>query len=86
MRKAFIVGLIVLVAVTGIPIIVGMPSMTSCQGCGTLALYGQGCAFAILTAGAVLLLAMWRRRLGRFEHLLNVEFHRFALERPLQVV
>ena len=85
MKKALIVGLIVLVVVTGIPIIVGMPSMANCQDCGPAALFGQGCALAILALGAALLLAMWRRRLGRFEHSLLVEFHRFALERPPQL-
>jgi len=83
-KKALIVGLIVLVVVTGIPIIVGMPNMAICQDCGSAALFGQGCGLAVLAVGAILM-AMRRRRLAHCDQSVHFEFHRFALERPPQL-
>ena len=48
MRKALIIALVVVVLVTGVPILIGGMSMASCRDCGPATLTGGACTAAIL--------------------------------------
>jgi hypothetical protein len=85
MKKALLVALVVIVVMTGLPLLVGMGSM-SCTECGPGLPGSAPCLPALLAAGAVLLALMAGSRVrppvGSLPHWL---FSR-PFERPPQLV
>ncbi len=80
-KKALVISLVVVVMVTGLPVLMGMSGMAGCHDCGE-AVVSMVCALAVLAAGMalVLLLAGARLRLG--DDLSRPRRHAFLLERP----
>ncbi len=79
MKKALLIALVVLVIVTGVPLVMGMPGM-SCPDCGRAALMSSPCAVLLMAFGLFLALASERLR-SRREQCLAL-LHAFAIERP----
>lgn len=82
MKKALVVLLVVVVIVTGLPVLMGMSGMASCRDCGPALLVGAACAVAILAAGVALLVALLMQRLRRRTAAVRLLLHTFLLERP----
>jgi hypothetical protein len=82
-KKALVVLLVVLVVVTGLPILMSMSGMATCRDCGPATLVAS-CALAILAAGVALHLALLTQRLRRERGALHSLLRVFALERPPQ--
>lgn len=82
MKKALVVLLVVVVIVTGLPVLMTMSGMASCSDCGPAVLAGSTCAVAILAAGVALLLAVFTQRLRRRAAVVRLLLHTFLLERP----
>ena len=74
--------LVVVVVLTGLPILMGMAGMASCPDCGPAVLAGATCAMAILVAGVALLLALFTRHLRSRTAVMRLQLHTFLLERP----
>jgi hypothetical protein len=63
-RKALIIALVVVMLVTGIPILIGGMSMASCHDCGAAAVAGGPCTAAVLVLFGLfiaMLVALMRR-------------------------
>ncbi|MDQ3571203.1 MAG: hypothetical protein M3396_11420 [Actinomycetota bacterium] len=83
MRKALVLTLVVMVVVTGLPLIMGMSGMAPCPECGPALLAGGGfCTVAVLAAVAVLLVVLLARRLRSFDAVFAHQLHSFVIERP----
>ena len=81
MKKALIVLLVLVVLVTGVPILMTMSGMASCHDC-SLGLLASSCVLAIITAGIALVTAGFTQRVrGRLIGV-RVLLHSFLLERP----
>ena len=86
MKKALVIVLVVLVVVTGMPILMGgMGGMAACQDCGPAVLVG-GCTLAVLAAGVSLALVMLVTRLRSRSESIPRLLHSFLLERPPRLV
>ena len=81
MKKALIVALVLLVVVTGVPLIVGMAGMTSCHDCGPAVMTGAGC-LVVLVSGLGLLALAVSGRVRRRRMILARYLVAFRLERP----
>ena len=83
MKTFLVVLLVVLVAVTGLPIpmAMGMGGMATCQDCGPAVLVGA-CAFAVLAAAAALTLVLLATRVRSRRDAVPLLLHSFVLERP----
>ena len=85
MRAFLVVLLVVLVAVTGLPIPmamgVGMGGMAACQDCGPAVLVGA-CAFAVVAAAAALALVLLATRVRSGRDAVPLLLRSFLLERP----
>lgn len=75
--------LVLVVLVTGLPIVMGMSAMAPCAGCGPAVL--AGCTVAILAAGVAMVLALVALRLGRRGQAMRLLLHSFLPERPPQL-
>ncbi len=82
MKKTLIVLLIVLVAVTGLPILMGGSGMVHCQDCAPATF--ASCGFALFSAAAALFLVLVSTRLRRRSDTRFGLPNSFALERPPQ--
>lgn len=82
MKKTLVVLLVVVVIVTGLPVLMTMSGMASCSDCGPAVLAGATCAVAILAAGVALLLAVFTQRLRSRTAVARLLLHTFLLERP----
>ena len=82
MKKALLVLFVVVVVLTGLPILMGMAGMASCPDCGPAVLAGATCAMAIVAAGVTLLLALFTQRLRSRAAVVRLQLHTFLLERP----
>lgn len=82
-KTFLVVLLVVLVAVTGLPIpmAMGMGTMAACQDCGPAVLVGV-CAFAVLAAAAALALLLLVTRVRSRRDAIPLLLHSFLLERP----
>ena len=85
MKKALVVLLVVLVVMTGLPILMGMDGMAACSDCGPAILVGA-CVLAVLAAGAALLVFLSGVRIGIRRDALQRLLHNFLLERPPRLV
>lgn len=81
MKKALVVLLLVVVVFTGLPILMGMSGMATCQDCGPAVLMAS-CTLAILTAGAALALSLLSLRFRSHREPVRLVLHSFLLERP----
>ncbi len=81
MKKALIIVLVVLIAATGLPILMGAPSMAACHDCGPAVLVST-CAFAIVAAGVAFLLLLLARRFRIRPASTRLLLHTHLLERP----
>ena len=85
MRKALIIALVVVMLVTGIPILVGGMSMGSCHDCGAATVTGGSCTAATLVLFGLfiaMLVALMRR--PRFACVLDPVYP--ALDRPPRLI
>ncbi|HUP85287.1 MAG TPA: hypothetical protein VM143_06440 [Acidimicrobiales bacterium] len=83
MKTFLVVLLVVLVAVTGLPIpmAMGMGGMAACQDCGPAVFVGA-CALAVLAAAASLALVLLATRVRSGRDAVPLLLHSFLLERP----
>jgi len=82
-KKALVVMLVVIVVVTGLPLIMGLSGMAPCPDCGSGLLVGGGvCTLAFLVAGAALLLVLLAHHVRGLDVVLRLRLHAFLLERP----
>jgi len=82
-KKALVVILVVVLVVTGLPVVVmGMSAMAGCQDCGPAAVGETACILAILAAGAALAFALLSRRLGSRREAMPRLLYGFLFERP----
>ncbi len=80
MKKGLLIALVILVVLTGVPLVIAMPPM-ACQDCGSATLMGgSGCAVIVLAFSLFLLFGSRVLR-SRREQGLGLA-HVFALERP----
>jgi hypothetical protein len=79
-KKALVVRLVLVVVVTGLPIVMGMSAMASCADCGPAV--AAACSVAILAAGVAIVLALLALGLGRRGQAMRLLLHSFLLERP----
>lgn len=81
MRKALFVLLVVVVVVTGLPIVMGVAGMAACQDCGSAVLMAH-CTVAIIAAGVAITTTLLALRLRRRRESIRLLLHSFLLERP----
>ncbi len=72
--------LVLVVVVTGLPIVMGMSAMVTCADCGPAVL--AACAVAILAGGVAVVLALLALRLRSRPQAMRLLLHSFLLERP----
>lgn len=82
MKKALFVVLIVVVVVTGLPLVMGTPAMAACQDCGPAVAVAQSCTVAVLAAAGGLVLALIALRLRSREEIVRLLLLGSLLERP----
>lgn len=80
-KKALIIVLVVFVAATGLPIMVGMSGVAMCPDCGPAVLVDV-CALAAVAATFALLLALLATRLKAHAQNVPAFLHSYLLERP----
>ena len=79
-KKGLLIALVILVVLTGIPVVIAMPGM-ACQDCGSAALMsGSGCALIVLAFSLFLLFGSQFLRARREQGLRFIPSH--AFERP----
>jgi heme/copper-type cytochrome/quinol oxidase subunit 4 len=79
-KKGLLIALVILVVLTGIPVVIAMPGM-ACQDCGSAALMGgSGCALIVLAFRLFLVFGSQFLRARREQGLRLVPS--FAFERP----
>ena len=80
MKKGLLIALVVLVVLTGVPVVIAMPGM-ACPDCGSAALMGgAGCAVMVMAFSLFLLFGSQLLRSRREQGLRFVPSS--ALERP----
>ena len=84
-KNALVVLLVVVVVMTGLPVLMGMSGMAACQDCGPAVLVGAGCAAAVLAAGVAIALGLVSQRLRVRRDALRLLLLGFLLERPPQL-
>lgn len=83
MKKALVVVLLVVLAASGVPLIMGASDMPSCPDCGPAVLAGGVlCAVAVLVASTLPLLVLVGQRIRAVEEVVHLRLHAFLLERP----
>jgi hypothetical protein len=86
MKKALLVALVVVVVITGLPVLMGMGSMATCTDCGPGLPGSAPCLPAVLAAGVLLLALMACSRVRRGSGTLPHWLLSRPLERPPQLV
>ena len=85
MRRALFVAVVVIVLVTGLPVLMSMGDMAACEYCGPGVLLPLMCLVA-LAASAVLLPDLLRARLRLRRRTLRLALFASPFERPPQPV
>ncbi len=85
MRRALFITLVIVVVVTGLPVLMSMGDMATCDFCAPGVLLPLLC-MAALVAAAVVLPALLRARLRLQERLLRLALVASSFERPPQLV
>ena len=79
-KKGLLIALVILVVLTGVPVVIVMPGM-ACQDCGSVGLMGgSGCALIVLAFSLFLLFGSQVLRARREQVLRFIPS--YALERP----
>lgn len=81
MKKALVISLVVIVMVTGLPVLMAMSGMAQCHDCGD-ALVSTACVLAVLAVGVAMLLLLAGVRLRLGDDSSRMRLHAFILERP----
>jgi hypothetical protein len=84
-RRALFITLVIVVVVTGLPVLMSMGDMATCDFCAPGVLLPLLC-MAALVAAAVVLPALLRARLRLQERLLRLALVASSFERPPQLV
>lgn len=82
MKKGLVVLLVVLLVVTGLPILMTMSGTAACSDCGPALAVGAGCTLAVLVAGIAMILSVAARRHASRDPILRLPLLSFLLERP----
>ena len=85
MRRALFIALVIIVVVTGLPVLMSMGDMATCDFCAPGVLLPLWCMTAVVAA-AVVLPALLRARLRLQERRLRLALVASFLERPPQLV
>ena len=85
MRRALFIALVIIVVVTGLPVLMSMGDMAACDFCAPGVLLALMC-LAALVAAAVVLPALLRAPLRLQERLLRLALVASVFERPPQPV
>ena len=85
MKRALFIALVVVVLMTGLPVLMGMAGMAVCADCGPGVLLPMMCVAALVGAAAVLP-ALLRSRFRSRERLLRLALVTSVFERPPQLV
>jgi len=81
-KKALVVLLVLVVVVTGLPIVMGMTAMASCHDCGRAVTVDTACTLAVLATGIALVFALASRQLRSRRQVMLLLLYSFLLERP----
>ncbi len=79
MKRAFFIALVVVVILTGLPLVVGMPGM-SCPDCGSATVTGSACAVLVAALGLFIAMTFEQLRARRPPGLGRL--HVTTVERP----
>lgn len=82
MKKALLILLVVVIVLTGIPILMGAPGMAMCSECGPAVAAGAGCMLAFIAAALAFAIALLAQRARSRGQLLQPVLLSFLLERP----
>ena len=85
MKRALFIALVIVVVVTGLPVLVGMAGMAECADCGPGVLLPMTCLVALAGVAAVLP-ALLRSRFRLRDRRLRLALFTSAFERPPQLV
>ena len=85
MKRVLFIALVVIVLVTGLPVLMGMGGMSGCADCGPGVLLPMTC-LATLAGAAALLPALLRSRFRRHDRSLRLALFAALFERPPQLV
>jgi hypothetical protein len=85
-KKVLLVALVILVVVTGLPVLMGMGMTASCTDCGPGLPGSAPCLPAILAVGVLLVLLLAGRRVGRWRQPLAHWLLARPFERPPRLV
>lgn len=81
MKKALVISLVVIVVVTGLPVLMAMSGMAQCHDCGE-AVVSMVCVLAVLAVGVAMLLLLAGVRLRPGDDSSRLRLHAFLPERP----
>lgn len=81
MKKALVISLVVIVVMTGLPVLMSMSGIAQCHDCGD-AVVSMVCVLAVLAVGVAMLLLLAGVRLRLGDDLSRLRLHTFLLERP----
>lgn len=84
-RRAFFIALVIVVLMTGLPVLIGMTGMAACAECAAGVLLPMTCVAALVGVAAVLP-ALLRSRFRSRERLLRLALFTSVFERPPQLV
>lgn len=84
-KRALFVGLVIVVLMTGLPVLMGMAGMAGCGDCGPAVMLSMTCVAALAGVAAVLP-ALLRSRFRSRERLLRLALVTSGFERPPQLV
>lgn len=85
MKRGLLIGLVIIILMTGLPVLMGMAGMAACFDCGPGVLLPMTC-LAALVGVAALLPALLRSRLRARERLLRLALVTSVFEPPPQLV
>ena len=80
-KKPLVVAAVVLLLVTGLPLVVGMGAMPGCDECATGVSVVMWCVAVLVAAGAGAVAALSRRPRPR-DDVIRLQLHPFLIERP----
>ena len=86
MRRTLFIALVIIVLVTGLPVLMSMGDMATCDFCGPGVLLPLMCLAALVAGAAVLLPELLRTRLHPGERAVHLALFAVHLERPPQPV
>lgn len=86
MRRTLFIALVIIVVVTGLPVLMSMGDMAACDFCGPGVLLPLMCLAALAAGAAVLLPELLRTRLHARERALSLALFADFFERPPQPV